>query len=168
MLSLNHLNNKNMTTKKEITKIVDNYDFGDFISLDDIVRLTANHFEELGFQFYWVDDNGLWAIAFNNKSKAINYGAIVFDFDVKFREGNYDEKRDETIELLLDYSQRSEYYNKLKVEQKKKKKQITIKDNQVLADYMIRRFVDVIVDYKDIEFNQKSALIARVQNLKIK
>ena len=157
-----------MTTKKEITKIVDNYDFGDFISFNDIIRLTANHFEELGFQFYWVEDNGLWAMAFNNKSKALRYGSINFCYEVKFQEGEYKETKEGLIDLLFDYAKDANYYNKLKVEQKKKKKQITIKDNQVLADYMIRRFVDVIVDYKDIEFNQKSALIARVQNLKLK
>jgi len=161
-----------MITKKRVIEIVDNYDFGDYISLDSLIRLTADKFEELGFQFYWVDDNGLWAIAFNNKSKAIKYGAIVFDWEVKFQEGDYEEKRNEVIDLLLDYAQRSDYYNRLKIEKKEiarnSKKKIRMKDNQVLADFMIRRFVDVIVDYKDIEFNQKSALIARVQNLKIK
>ena len=157
-----------MITKKRIAKLVADYDFGDFISIDGLIRFTAENYEELGCQFYWVDDSGIWAIAFNNRSKALKYGAIVYDWDVKFSEGDYDEKFDDLVDMLYRQSKVAKYYNNLKVKKKKKKKQITIKDNKVLADYMIRRFVDVIVDYKDIEFNQKSALIARVQNLKLK
>ncbi|NCD40589.1 MAG: hypothetical protein EOL88_00705 [Bacteroidia bacterium] len=102
-----------MITKKEIAKLVVGFDFGEFASLDDIMRFTADYHEELGYQFYWVEDNGLWAIAFNNKSKALNYGAIVFDWDVKFRESEFD--LNEIVDFLYRYAKDARHYNSLKI-----------------------------------------------------
>lgn len=104
-------------TKAKIAELVAQFeDFkeGEFVSLNEIIRFSSENYDELGFQFYWVDDAGLWAIAFGNSSDALKSGAIVFDWDVKFEEKNYF-SQEELVDFLYGYSIDADYYNSLKV-----------------------------------------------------
>jgi len=104
-----------MITKKQIAKLVVDYDLGDFVSINDIIRFTHEHYEALGYQFDWIEDGGMWAIAFGNKSKALKYGAIVFDWEVKFTEGDFNLL--DVVDFLYSYAKDCRYYNKLKITQ---------------------------------------------------
>lgn len=47
------------------------------------------------------------------------------------------------------------------------KMRITMRYNQVLADFMIRRFIDLIIEEKEMELNTKQSLIVKAKKIKI-